>query len=52
MVATPFGILDEELRNRAVVTKTRDTDLDALKRNVQALARRWARKPSARKPRS
>ena len=27
-----------------------DTDLDALKRDVQALARRWARKPSVRKP--
>jgi hypothetical protein len=27
-----------------------DTDLDALKRDVQALARRWAKKPSVRKP--
>jgi hypothetical protein len=29
-----------------------DTDLDALKRNVQALATRWARKPAVRKPRN
>ena len=29
-----------------------DTDLDALKRDVQALARRWARKPSVRKTRN
>ena len=29
-----------------------DTDLDALKSDVRTLARRWARKPSVRKPRN